>query len=455
MDKKTIMDNFVRMGHEKAGFNGTWLFAENGEIVSKGARGYCDPEDSKPVTEDTVFMLASVTKQFTATAVILAVRDGLINLDDDITKYFPEIPYKGVTIRHLMTHTSGIPDYFDDYDWFVRIWKEENRVPGNKDILRFLRETKLKPYFAPGEGIEYSNTGYSLLVEILEKVTGIPFEDFIIQRIFEPAGMASTTSYHSFGGALNGNCARGMVLENGKYLYPEDSESEADEPACYGEKGQGDICSNIFDLLTWDRVLREGKVLTSEEQKLMYTPAKLNNGEIAEFDDVGIGYGFGWAVENNPKLGLIVSHSGGLAGLETWFERLIDADKVLVLLNNRQPKDYRAYLTFYTGMRAIARGEEPEPIMTIEDITIKDPDKSKWESFLGKYEHPKDFELIIDEVYMKDGDLWAKAIDDDGDPMEFKFYPIGENKFGRKGGMLEVTFGENCLMIEDFTCKKL
>ena len=122
---------------------------------------------------------------------------------------------------------------------------------------------------------------------------------------------------------------------------------------------------------------------------------------------------------------------------------------------SREPKDVRAYYGFYYAMRAIARGEEPEPIVTIEDITIKDPDKSKWESFCGKYEHPKDFDLIIDEVYMKDGDLWAKAIDDDGDPLEFKFYPIGENKFGRKGGMLEVTFGENCLMIEDFTCKKL
>jgi len=186
----------------------------------------------------------------------------------------------------------------------------------------------------------------------------------------------------------------------------------------------------------------------------MYTPAKLNNGEIAIFDE-GRGYGFGWEIDNDPELGLVVCHSGGLAGLETWFERLIDVDKVLVLLNNRQPKDYRAYLTFYKGMRAIARGEEPEPIMTIEDITIKDPDKSKWESFCGKYEHPKDFELIIDEVYMKDGDLWAKAIDDDSDPLEFKFYPIGENKFGRKGGMLEVTFGDGCLMIEDFTCKKL
>ena len=101
MDKKTIMDNFVRIGHEKAGFNGTWLFAENGEIVSKGAYGYRDPESTLPNNEDTIFQLASVSKQFAATAVMLMVREGKLSLDDEITKYFPEIPYPGVTIRHL------------------------------------------------------------------------------------------------------------------------------------------------------------------------------------------------------------------------------------------------------------------------------------------------------------------------------------------------------------------
>ena len=106
-------------------------------------------------------------------------------------------------------------------------------------------------------------------------------------------------------------------------------------------------------------------------------------------------------------------------------------------------------------MEAIARDREPGPIVSIEDIAIKDPDRSKWESFCGKYEHPGDADLIIDEVFLRDGDPWAKAIDEDGDDMSFRLYPIGENEFGRKGGMLKLTFGDGCLMFDDFTCKKL
>ena len=172
MDKKTMMENLARELKKKDGFNGAWLYAEKGEIVSKGVLGFRDPEDTLPITEDTIFQLASVTKQFTAAAVMLVRREGLLGFDDEITKYFPEIPYPGVTVRHLLTHTSGIPDYFDDADWFIKIWKEEKRVPGNDEILRFLRETKAKPYFAPGEGLHYSNTGFNLLALLVERRSG-------------------------------------------------------------------------------------------------------------------------------------------------------------------------------------------------------------------------------------------------------------------------------------------
>ena len=106
-------------------------------------------------------------------------------------------------------------------------------------------------------------------------------------------------------------------------------------------------------------------------------------------------------------------------------------------------------------MEAIARDKKPEPITCIEEIMIKDPDKSKWESFCGKYEHPADADFIVDEVWMQDGELYAKAIDEDGDEMRFRLYPIGENEFGRKGGMLKVKFGDGCVAYDDLTCKKL
>ena len=407
MDKHNLMKELACALNEKDCFNGAWLYAEHGEIVSKGALGFRDPENTLPITEDTIFQLASVTKQFTAAAVMLARREGLLELDDE--------------------------------------------------ILRFLRETKAKPYFAPGEGLEYSNTAYNLLALLVERRSGVPFEKFLQQNIFEPAGMRSTRCCHiRRDGVPFENYARATVFENGKWVADVDSEEYGDVAAFDGLNGDDYVYTNIFDMLKWDRALREGKVLTKEEQEIMYTPAKLNNGEDAVFDeDDGLGYGFGWAVGHDKALGLVVSHSGGMPGVATWFERFLDADRVLVILSNRDYRDVRAYEGYWDGMEAIARDKEPEPIVCIEDIAIRDPDKSGWENFCGKYEHPADAEFIVDEVFMKDGELHAKAIDEDGDEMRFRLYPIGENEFGRKGGMLRLTFGDGCVMYDDFTCKKL
>ena len=457
MDKHALMENLARALKEKDGFNGAWLYAEHGEIVSKGVLGFRDPEDTLPITEDTIFQLASVSKTFTAAAVMLLVRQGLLSTEDEITKYFPEIPYPGVTVRHLLNHTSGIPDYFDDADWFIRIWKEENRVPGNDEILRFLRETEAKPYFAPGEGLHYSNTGYNLLALLVERLSGVAYEEFLRRNVFESAEMSSTRCCHiRRDGVPFENYARATVFDEGKCVADVDSAEDGDVVAFDGLNGDDYVYTTIFDMLRWDRALREGKVLTLEEQQRMYTPGKLNNGSDAVYDEGdGLGYGFGWAVGRDEAFGLVVSHSGGMPGVATWFERFIDADRVLVILSCRDYRDIRAYLSYWDGMEAIVRDREPEPVVSIEDIVIKDPDRSKWESFCGKYEHPEDADFIVDEVFMRDGELYASALDEDGDRLSFRLYPVGEDEFGRKGGMLDLKFGEGCLMYDDHVCRKL
>ena len=458
MDKYEMMQKLARESYEKGGFNGAWLYAENGRIVSKGCMGFRDPGNTLPITEDSIFQLASVSKTFTAAAVMLLMRQGLLSPEDRITKFFPELAaYDGVTVRHLLNHTGGVPDYFDDGDWFIRIWKEEKRVPGNDEILRFLCETKAKPYFAPGEGLRYSNTGYNLLALLVERLSGIPYEEFLRKNIFGPARMTSTRCCHiRRDGVPFEKYAQATVFENGGYVADVDSESDGEVTAFDGLNGDDYVYTSIFDMLSWDKALREGRVLTNEEQKLMYTPGKLNNGEDAVYDeDEGQGYGFGWAVENNEKLGLIVSHSGGMPGVITWFERFIDADRVLVFLINRYTEDYRAILGFYDGIRKIARDGEPDPIRTIEELAVKDPDRSKWESFCGTYEHPEEDDFIVDRVYMEDGELHADATDDEGHSLSFRLYPIGEDEFGRKGGMLDLKFGDGCLMYDGHTCKKL
>ena len=142
MDKNAMMERLARDAYEKGSFNGTWLYAENGEIVSKGAFGFRDAENKLPMQEDTIFEMASVTKMFTAAAVMLLVREGKLGLDDEYAKYFPDYPYPGVTVRHLLTHTSGMPDDFETAAWVCPAWKNEKRIPPCSEILRFIRDSK-------------------------------------------------------------------------------------------------------------------------------------------------------------------------------------------------------------------------------------------------------------------------------------------------------------------------
>ncbi len=456
MDKKTIIENLARAAYERGSFNGAWLYAENGEIVSKGALGFRDAEDKLPMTEDSIFEMASVTKMFTGTAIMLLARDDKLGLDDEFTKYFPEYPYKGVTIRHLLTHTSGMPD-FDVEELVGPILDKEKRIPSNSEIIRLIREAGEAPACAPGEEYEYSDVNYMLLANVVEKVSGMKFEDFMKKNVFEPAGMKDSGIYHTRrDGQPSDRFTRNLVLEDDGSYVPSDV-SELCRRYVVGSDGMNGcdyLYTTVFDMLAWDRALREEKVLTREEQSIMYTPVKLNSGE-EYIDDDDEGYGFGWCIGSDPELGAVVSHSGGMPGLRTWFERFVDADRVLVIMGCRDYSDARAFLSFLHGIEDIARDKEPDPIVSIEDIAIQNPDKSKWESLCGKYEHPEDADFIVDEVFMKDGDLWAKAVDEDGDPLEFRLYPIGEDEFGRKGGMLKLKFGEGCLMFDDLTCKKL
>ncbi len=456
MDKKTNMEELVREAYEKGSFTGTWLYSENGEIVSKGAVGFLDPEERIPIKEDTIFQLASVTKQFTAASVMLLVRKDFLCLEDEVTKFFPEIPYPGVTIRHLLTHTGGVPDYFDDGDWFTNLWKEEHRVPGNSEIVRFLCETELKPYFAPGENYQYSNTGFNLLAEIVERLSGVPFEEFLKKNIFEPAGMTNTRAFHTRrDGIPFENYARALVLEDGRFVPDADSDEYGEVTAFDGLNGDDYVYTNIFDMLRWDQALREGTVLTREEQMKMYTPVKLLSGE-PYADEDGDGYGFGWHVNQDPALGLTVCHSGGMPGVHTFYERFVDADRVLVILCSREELDIRAHNALFDGLRDIARDNEPKPIRTIEEIAVQDPDRSEWDSFCGKYDASAEEGLLLEEVFRKGENLYAVLWDTDSEKRKTaQLYPLSENRFGLKWDSDEIVFSEAGVAFGGEPCRKL
>lgn len=454
MDKKTAMENLARKAHEKGVFNGTWLYAENGQIISKGALGFRDAEDKLPMQEDSIFEMASITKQFTAAAVMLLVREGKLRLDDEYTKFFPEYPYQGVTIRHLLTHTSGMPDDFYTSDWVVPVLEKENRIPACSEILRFICESSKPAACAPGEKYRYTDVGYCLIANVVEKVSGIMFEDFLKKNLFEPAGMKDTAILHTRrDGRPSDRFTRNMVLENGRYV-PSDI-SEEDRGYVVGSDGLNGCdyaYTTIFDMFAWDRALHEETVLTKDEQAEMYAPTRLSNGELVVDDDL-IGktnYGLGWGVLNDPKDGLIVCHSGGMPGLRTWFERFVDADKVLVILNCRDCVDAKAYMGFREGMEAIVRGKEPEPLKTVEELALQNPDRSNWSSFCGSYEW-EDYRI---DIQLKDNGLFAIFSLKDKEEPEVKLFPIGEKTFALKTDTSDMVFVDGGLTLYGIEGKK-
>ena len=447
MDKKAQIEKLMQEAYEKDLFTGTWLYAENGEIVSKGAIGYSDTELTVPMREECIFDIGSCSKHITSTAVMLLRRQGLLDIDDEIAKYFPEIPYNGITIRHLMTHTSGLPDYMA---WVIRLAKKENTIPDNDVVIRFLTESGAEPLFAPGEDWSYCNTGYCVLAEIVAKVSGMPFPEFLKNNIFEPAGMTSTALVHRIKDDLSiDNLAAGLTYNTDRYELADISQFRDLVVRLDGGEGDGFIKTNIFDLLKWDRALREEKVLTKEEQELMYTPVTLNNGKIADAN-----YGFGWRMTELPGLGRVALHQGGWPGYRSLFAHGVDTDCVLIYLCSRDAMDELASLTFTNNFINIALGKELQPVRLLEEIAIQDPDRSGWEALCGDYIADA-AGIIPEKIFLKDGDLYATFYHTEADiRFDTKLYPVGEKTFAIGQEISKLVFSDEGLTVGDTLYKK-
>lgn len=431
MDKKSRIEAYAQEAFEKGLFHGTYILQENGEIISKGACGTRDPEDKLPMQEDTVFELASVSKHFTATCVMLLRKRGLIDLDEPMQKYLTELPdlYKTVTVRQTLNHTGGYPDYME---WVARTALAENDIPDTWAVMRFLRESDAKPLFVPGERMNYSNTGYCLLALLVERVSGVPFDDFLKQEIFIPCGMTSSQAYHRRrNGITIENYAYGKVLEDGKFVLPDESKGSNYVIPLDGMSGDGIVNTNIFDLFAWDRAQRNEVLLSKEEQMEMYTPGRLNDGS-------SCGYGFGWFPFEKEKMGFAVQHGGGWPGYNTIFVRCIDRDIMMAALTNRTGVDAMGRNTFFQGMMLIAIGEEPEPLLTLAERVIADPDRSGWEAFCGRYGDGY-------TVYLKEDQLWLKGDYREEEPFDIQLFPIGEKTFGCEMLGSEIVFEEGAV----------
>src|SRR5688500_16603929 len=186
--KIALINDFAAAKHKYHNFNGNILVAEKGKIIFKKSFGFADFKNKKPLTDASVFNIASISKQFTAAAVMLAVERGLLSLDDSLSKYFPEMPYEGITLRQMLTHTSGLPE---QNELMFKQWNSDAPIT-NRDMVEYLIKYKPAAAFKPGIGIKYCNTNYSLLAMIVEKVTNQKFQAFLAKNIFEPLQMEQT-----------------------------------------------------------------------------------------------------------------------------------------------------------------------------------------------------------------------------------------------------------------------
>ncbi len=300
---------------------------KNGEVVFQQGYGLANLETRAAITTDTDFRLASFTKQFTATCIMLLVHDGKLSYDDPLTKIFPGFPAYGnaITVRMLLTHISGLKDYEDLYAaQFPGV--DDRKVPQIKDAQIFgLMEKQTSTDFPPGTQWRYSNTGYAMLAMIVEKVSGKPFGEFLRERIFTPLGMKNTLAYEKGKNEVP-HRALGYTSKDGKWI-------EADQSSTSAVLGDGGIYSNVEDLAKWDRALREHTLLTAAEMQAALTPVKVPDGAKTDDGDPAQ-YGFGWFLD--PYKGRKrMWHSGTTTGFRTFIERFADEGLTIIILCNR------------------------------------------------------------------------------------------------------------------------
>lgn len=295
-------------------FNGTVLIAKKGKIIYKDAFGYSNFKTKDTLKVSTAFQLASVSKQFTAVAIMMLQESGKLKYEDLVQKYIPELPYEGITIYQLLTHRSGVPNY----TYFAEEYCTDKDSPiSNDDMVCYMEVFKPGAYHKPDRCFDYSNTGYAILASIVERVSGVSFEDFAREHIFEPLGMMNTFVYnktkdYKFTDEAVGHTAGRRIIE---YNYLN---------GVVGDKG---VYSTVEDLYVWDRALYSDKLLKASTLEQAYQPSNKRTRK-------AINYGFGWRLCNMNRGGRVAFHSGWWQGFKTCFVRLLDDQSCIIVLTN-------------------------------------------------------------------------------------------------------------------------
>ena len=313
---------------------------QNGKIIFEKGYGVRDLRGHAAIDPQTNFRLASVSKQFTAMAIMLLVHDGKLRYEDHLTDIFPDFPAYGkdITLRNLLTHTSGLPDYDEIMERQEKsggpMWSPDHQIQDD-EVLALLK-TQPTGRFAPGTRWEYSNSGYVVLGLIVAKVSGMPYREFLQQRIFAPLKMDHTVVYQKGKNEIDRR-AFGHIKENGVLV-------ERDQSASSATLGDGGVYSNLGDLANWDEGLQIHTLLSEKEMQPAFTPVRLTDGQLPHWppdphaahpeEPLSVYYGFGWFLD--PYQGQARDyHSGETQGFRSTVQRFVEDHFTIVVLSNR------------------------------------------------------------------------------------------------------------------------
>lgn len=309
------LDSLLSRINKRHDFHGAILVAKNQKILYNNQVGFADFKKKTPLNEESAFQLASVSKQFTAAAIMLLNERGEIKLTDTINAYFPKFPYEGVTIENLLNHTAGLPKYF----WVAEHKWQQDKAPVNSEMMELLESSNVQRFFKPGRNFDYSNTGYLVLASIVEKVSGTSFGVFLENNIFEPLQMKNSYVFSFENDSIKVNQLDGYRLYRGwKHLKINSTINDA----IVGDKN---VYTTIEDLYKWTLALNSGRLLTKESLSQMYAKGETISGR-------KIPYGFGFRIDTKGQKSIY--HHGKWNGFRTGLTKYLDDDLVVIVLEH-------------------------------------------------------------------------------------------------------------------------
>jgi N-acyl-D-aspartate/D-glutamate deacylase len=306
-----LLDGLIAEGSPGAAV----MVIREGEILHKAGYGLADIEHQRPITPRTSFRLASVSKQFASMAIMILAERGDLDYEDPVVRYLPELERFGdrLTLRHLMTHSGGLPDYYEALEA-----ETEGPRPTTRDALDFLSEWG-EAVFNPGERYEYSNPGYEMLAMVVERVSDRPFGRFVEEEIFSPLGMNDSVVFDE----------SEPQLADRAYGYSRQGEGFAldDHHRLNHIIGSGGVYSSVEDLYLWDQALYTERLVRRSTLEEAFTPARQNGGD-------SYPYGFGWRLGSYGALGRRIAHAGGWVGFSTFIVRYPERELTVIVLSN-------------------------------------------------------------------------------------------------------------------------